>query len=262
MIEFSAAKFEDVTVERVGEPKWIALGHPSYVWRFGQDRRLALIRTFAPLEGRWVLDIGCGIGTYVRRFADFTNHSFGIDVDAERVAEGARSIANLQVAASEHLPFPDGTFDVVVLNEVIEHVQDDEKTIAEAMRILRPGGRVVIFAPNRLYPFETHGIYLGRRYIFRLIPFVNWLPDPLREIFCPHVRAYTSGDIRHLFRGLPARIVEHSYVYPGFDNIMVDHPRLGPLLRKVFYYLENTPLRCFGLSHFVVAERLSETNAG
>jgi 2-polyprenyl-3-methyl-5-hydroxy-6-metoxy-1,4-benzoquinol methylase len=45
----------------------VALGHPSYVWRSGQDRRLALVRRYAPLEGRRILDVGCGIGTYVGR---------------------------------------------------------------------------------------------------------------------------------------------------------------------------------------------------
>jgi len=239
------------------EPKWIALGHPSYVWRFGQDRRLDLIRRFAPFEDRWVLDVGCGLGTYVKEFRRYTPHAFGIDVDEDRVAQGSRTLPYLQVCASEYLPFPDRTFDVVVLNEVIEHVHDDARTVAECLRVLRPGGRIVIFAPNRLYFFETHGIYLGRRYVFRLIPLVNWLPDRLRHVFAPHVRAYTTGDINRLFANQPARIVHHGYVYPGFDNIIGRHPGVGRLLRSFFYALETTPLQVFGLSHFVVAERVA-----
>jgi SAM-dependent methyltransferase len=242
-------------VEQASEPKWITLGHPSYVWRFGQDRRLALIREFAPLEDRWVLDVGCGLGTYVKQFRHFTPHAHGIDVDEERVAQGARELPNLQVAASEHLPFPDETFDVVVLNEVIEHVADDARTIAECLRVLRPGGRVIIYAPNRLYFFETHGIWVGKRYVFRLIPFVNWLPDRIRNVFCPHVRAYTTSDVDRLFRGRPARIVHHGYVFPGFDNVVARRPRLGGFLRSACYALERTPLQVFGLSHFVVAEK-------
>jgi SAM-dependent methyltransferase len=247
-----------VTVEPSGDQKWITLGHPSYIWRFGQDRRLALIRRHACFDTRWVLDVGCGIGTYVRKFRQYSTHAFGIDVDIDRVSEGARSIPNLQVAQAEHLPFADGSFDVVVLNEVIEHVTDDARTIAESVRLLRPGGRVVIYAPNRLYPFETHGIYLGKRYVFRLIPFVNWLPDSLRRKFAPHVRAYTTSGIRRLFDGVPARIVHHDYVYPGFDNIVARRSRLGLFLRRVFYFFEHTPLKYFGLSHFLVAERIQE----
>ncbi len=55
----------------------------------------------------------------------------------------------------------------------------------------KPGGSVVIFAPNRLWPFETHGAYFGKRYVFGNIPLINWLPDPLRDRFAPHVRVYT-----------------------------------------------------------------------
>lgn len=243
-------------MDQPAEPKWITLGHPSYVWRFGQDRRLALIDKFAPLQNKRILDVGCGIGTYVRKFRQYSNHVVGIDIDEDRVAEGATSLPGLAVAVAENLPFPDESFDVVVLNEVIEHVRDDARSMAEVLRILCPGGRVVIYAPNRLYLFETHGIYVGRRYVFRLIPFINWFPDIIRNRFCPHVRAYTASDIRRLFRGQPARIIHHGYVYPGFDNIVARRPRLGGFIRRVCYALEDTPLQCFGLSHFVVAERL------
>lgn len=244
-------------MERAHEPKWITLGHPSYVWRFGQDRRLALVQKYAPLQDRWILDVGCGIGTYVRKLRSLSEHVVGIDVDEDRVAEGGKSLSRLLVGEAESLPFPDQSFDVVLLNEVIEHVRDDAKSIADVTRILRPGGRVVIYAPNRLYLFETHGIYLRKRFIFRLIPFVNWLPDRLRNRFCPHVRAYTSRDIRALFAGQPVRIIHHGYVYPGFDNVIARRPWIGRLLRSVCYALEKTPLQCFGLSHFVVAERLA-----
>lgn len=245
-------------MEQASEPKWIALGHPSYVWRFGQDRRLALIQKYAPLDDRRILDVGCGIGTYVRKFRNFSEHVVGIDVDEERVAEGAKSLPHLLVAEAEVLPFPDSSFDVVLLNEVIEHVRDDAQTIRDVLRILRPGGRLIIYAPNRLYFFETHGIYVGRRYVFRLIPLINWLPDIVRNRFCPHVRAYTERDIRRLFIGQPARIVHHGYVYPGFDNVVARRPRFGRVLRNVCYTLERTPLQRFGLSHFVVAERLAD----
>jgi len=113
----------------------------------------------------------------------------------------------------------------------------------------------VIFAPNRLYPFETHGVYLGKRYVFGNIPLVNWLPNPLRNRVVPHARAYLHGDFRRLVRGLPAKTVVHGYVYPGFDNIAGRSPRGAKLLRKVLYFLESTPLNRFGLSHFVVLRR-------
>jgi SAM-dependent methyltransferase len=232
---------------------WIELGHPSYVWRYGQDRRLALIRQHVPLEGKSILDVGCGIGAYVRKLRRFSEDVHGVDVDPERVARASVDLPNIQTSPAESLPFGEGRFDVVLLHEVIEHVQDDRQAIAEAVRVTRDGGHVVVFAPNRLYPFETHGIYVGSHYIFRLVPFVNYLPDPLRRVFCPHVRAYTSGHIRSLFSGQPVALAVHSFVYPGFDNVVQFRPKLGSLMRFIFYKLESTPLRVFGLSHFIVA---------
>lgn len=233
----------------------VALGNPSFVWRFGQDRRLNIIRHFAPLEGARILDIGCGLGVYVRKFREFSEHVCGIDVDAKRLRDGGRTTPNLMRAVAEQLPYRSDTFDVIVLNEVIEHVRDDAASIREAMRVLRPGGRIVIYAPNRLYPFETHGIYVGQKFVFGNIPFVNWLPDPLRNRLVPHARAYTRRGIRKTYRGSGARVVAETYVYPGFDNIIARRRWLGRLLRGVLYRAERTPLRRFGLSHLVVLEK-------
>ena len=113
----------------------------------------------------------------------------------------------------------------------------------------------MIFAPNRLYPFETHGAYWGGRYHFGNIPLVNYLPNRWRNRFAPHVRAYTSRGLRRLIAGLPVRIVVHTQIYPGFDKIVGHRPILGRLLRAVTYFLENTPLRAFGLSHLLVVEK-------
>jgi SAM-dependent methyltransferase len=233
----------------------VALGNPSFVWRFGQDRRLNLIRQFAPLEGARILDIGCGLGVYVRKFRQFSDRVFGIDIDRARLIEGARTTPGLMLSASETLPFRDGAFDVVVLNEVIEHVRDDRATLAEALRVVRPGGHIAIYAPNRLFPFETHGIYIGDRFVFGNMPLVNWLPDPLRNRLVPHARAYTRRGIRRTYAGLRVTVREETCVYPGFDNIIARHRRLGAVLRSALYRAEHTPLRAFGLSHFIVLQK-------
>jgi len=237
------------------DEKAITLGHPSYIWRFGQDRRLDLIRQYAPLDGRRILDVGCGLGMYVRKMLQFSRDVYGVDIDPDKVARASKDLANIQVAPAEKLPFPDDYFDVILSHEVIEHVTDDAQAIREAYRCVRPGGRIVVFAPNRFYPFETHGVYIGARYVFGNIPLVNWLPTGLRNRFAPHVRAYRATDIRRLFAGLPGRFVVHRQIYPGYDNLCARHPLLGHLLRVTTYALESTPLRAFGLSHFAVYEK-------
>lgn len=239
----------------IDTPKAALRGEPSYVWRSGQDRRLGFIRRHARLDGARILDIGCGIGTYVRAFRRSSEHVVGIDIDEERVREGAATTPNLMLAVSERLPFRDASFDVVLLNEVIEHVADDAWTLREACRVVRPGGHIFIYAPNRLYPFETHGVYLGRRYVFGNIPLVNYLPDALRDRLAPHARAYTVGQMQQLVGPLPVELVLHAIVYPGFDNVAARSAALARVLRRALYFAEHTHLRLLGLSHFVVLRR-------
>lgn len=240
------------------DDKAASLGVPSLVWRFGQERRFELIQKYAPLAGRRILVDGCGIGTYVRRIREHASYVAGIDIDLERVAEGAQTLPNLAASVAEALPFPDAGFDIVLFHEVLEHVADDRHAVREAWRVLAPGGRVVIFVPNRLYPFETHGFFWSGQYRFGNIPLINYLPDPLRDRLAPHVRAYTRAGLRRLFAGLDHRVIIHTQIYPGYDKIVGRWPALGRLLRAVTYGLESTPLRTFGLSHFLVMERIHE----
>jgi SAM-dependent methyltransferase len=231
-----------------------ACGEPSYVWRAGQERRLGMVRRWAPLSGRRVLDVGCGVGMYAAAFLRETPHVFGIEVECERALEARERAAGVVQAVGEYLPFPDAAFDVVFSHEVLEHVADDRACVAEMVRVTRAGGRIVVFVPNRRYPFETHGVFWRGRYHFGNVPLVNWLPTPLRDRLAPHVRAYTAGGLRRLFDGLPVRVVHHTQIFPGYDNVVARAPALGRALRAVTYLLEHTSLRTFGLSHLLVVE--------
>jgi SAM-dependent methyltransferase len=245
-------------------PEAARLGNPSFVWRSGQQRRLAIIERYVPLAGRRVLDLGCGLGEYVRAFAREGARACGLDIARSRLVEGRRRGADgLLQAVGEALPFADASLDVVVLNEVIEHVADDRATMREVARVLVTGGVAVVYAPNRLYPFETHGIYLGKRYIFGNIPFVNWLPNILRNRLVPHARAYTARGIESVAGASGMTVIDHGYVYPGFDNIEARLPLLARLLRAACYRAEDSAtLRRFGLSHLLVLRREARANEG
>ena len=234
----------------------VALGNPSFVWRAGQERRLEMIRRYVALENARVLDIGCGLGAYVRAFSRYTDRAYGLDIDAKRVEHGVdEGLHGLVAGVGESLPFADGAFDGILLNEVLEHVRNDRETVREALRVLRPGGRIVIFVPNRFYPFETHGVYLGKKYVFGNIPLVNYLPDPMRNKLVPHARAYTKAGLERVTAGLPCRWVDWTVIFPGYDNVVARKPALGKTLQNVTYGMEQTWLKRLGLSHLLILER-------
>ena len=235
-------------------------GEPSYVWRAGQQRRMNMIRAAGGDRCRGtILENGCGVGAYLSRLAPDAAIAVGLEVERERGAEALAltdpnrgAVVN---AVGETLPFADNSFDLILSHEVIEHVNDDRLCVQEIVRTLKPGGRLVLFCPNRGYPFETHGIYRRGTYRFGNKLFVNYLPRPLRDRLCPHVNVYTRGDLEKLFRELPVRFVERTVIFGAYDNIIARGGKFGVVLRGILQALEKTPLRFFGLSHFWVVEK-------
>lgn len=232
-------------------------GEPSYVWREGQERRLDMIMRAAGERLRGcVLENGCGVGMYVERLSRLGGEVAGLEYDFERAAEATSRSHEILNAAGEHLPFASGTFDFILSHEVIEHVSDDRAAVREMVRVLRPQGRIALFCPNRGYPFETHGVYWRGKYSFGNKLFVNYLPRAWRDRLAPHVRVYSDSDLERLFGGLPIRYVERTIIFGAYDNIIARTAALGRALRGVLQFLERTPLRSFGLSHFWVIERI------
>jgi SAM-dependent methyltransferase len=239
-------------------------GEPSYVWRAGQQRRLEMIVQAAGerIKGR-ILENGCGVGMYVEHLAPFGGIVYGLEFDFERATEAAKNSARIFNAAGEFLPLPCGGFDLILSHEVIEHVQDDRSAICEMVRVLqspdpvsgKPGGRIVLFCPNRGYPFETHGIYWKGKYHFGNKLFVNYLPRIWRDKLAPHVRIYSKRDLEKLFDGLPVKFIEQRIVFGAYDNLIVRFGAPGKFLRAILQFLEKTPLKVFGLSHFWVIEK-------
>jgi SAM-dependent methyltransferase len=239
-------------------------GEPSYVWREGQQRRLEMILKAAGerVKGR-VLENGCGVGMYMEHMAPHSGDIIGLEYDFERAVEAGTRSPNILNGAGEALPLPSGTLDLILSHEVLEHVQDDVQAVREMVRVLRSpdpasgrsGGRIVLFVPNRGYPFETHGVYWQGKYYFGNKLFVNYLPRKWRDKLAPHVRVYSRCNLAELFDGLPVKFVRRTVIFGAYDNIIARFGPLGKMLRALLQFLEKTPLQKLGLSHFWVVEK-------
>jgi len=228
------------------------------------------MQAMAPyLDGRpgRFLDCGCGSGAYVAAIRDgFGLDAHGIEHDRQKV-EAAWVKLGLQGRVTQGdlqaLEGPDGEWDYALLNEVLEHVPDDRLALAEVYRVLKPGGRLFIFSPNRWFPFETHGVYWKRsgKPVPHWLPFVPYLPLALgRRIFRYWARNYWPGELGRLAASVGFVIADRSYVGLTFENISGRQPvlirALQPVLRGVSDSLEKCPgLRCFGVSQLVVCRK-------
>lgn len=164
------------------------------------------------LSGRWVLDIGCGRGELACEAAIRGARAVGIDyseaaieLSRERLARMDKSLRHrvqFLLADARGLSFPDGSFDVVFLVDVYEHLHPHEiaHTLAEVKRVLRPGGYVVVHTgPNTWfyklgYPLvkAASRLLLGRK-----------LPEDLRGQYDDILHVNEQNPLS-LYRGLKA----------------------------------------------------------
>jgi hypothetical protein len=85
---------------------------------------------------------------------------------------------------------------------------------------------------------------------------VNYLPRRWRDKLAPHVRAYSKRDLQKLFDGLPVKFIERTILFGAYDNVIARFGAFGKALRSILQFLERTPLKIFGLSHFWVVEKI------
>jgi len=108
-----------------------------------------------------VLDLGCGRGGIVEELHSLTGRTVGLDPDLRSLREH-RAPAILRVCGrAEALPYPDGSFDLVCCSWVLEHLPEPGQALAEAARVLAPGGRLLFLTPNRRHPLPALNRLLG-----------------------------------------------------------------------------------------------------
>jgi SAM-dependent methyltransferase len=98
-----------------------------------------------------ILDVGCGTGANLKTLAEFGDAE-GVDISEDALQFcRERGLSNVKLGAAEALPYEDGAFDLVTALDVVEHLDDDVGGLREMRRVLRPGGRVLIFVPTFMW---------------------------------------------------------------------------------------------------------------
>jgi SAM-dependent methyltransferase len=130
---------------------------------FAGQERVELFRRYVGGPGRRVLDLGCRDGALTNAYAA-GNEIVGVDADREALAEAEKlGIETHWADLDEPLPFCDASFDVVVAGELLEHLRDPRRLVAEARRVLRPGGTFVASVPNAYRLKNRLRFLLGRK---------------------------------------------------------------------------------------------------
>ncbi len=175
-----------------------------------QEQRQSLEAAAGPLAGRRVLEVGSGCGGFIAYSRLHGIAAVGIEIDGPTAAL-ARDLARANglgvcpvvAAAGEALPFRPGSFDVVYSNSVLQHVRDPAQVLREAVRVLRPGGRLHFIIPSYASFYESH---FG-------IPWLPHLPRALAPLYVrlwrrdprclAHITFVTPGRLARALRGVP-----------------------------------------------------------
>lgn len=182
-----------------------------------------------------VLDVGCGRGFYFPLYAALdATRIVGVDFEVENLrlahARIAATGAMVFQADAGQLPLPDKSFDVVIMSEILEHLDDPVTALREAYRVLRPDGALLVTVPNANYPLAWDPI--------------NWLLErafktkirtgTFSGIWANHVRLYSKSMLESHVLAAGFEVEEilhqtryclpfiHNLVY-GFGKPLLDH---------------------------------------
>lgn len=117
------------------------------------------VRFLDSVPGGRLLDVGCGSGEWLELMRKLGWSVEGVDFDGNAVEVATRNGLKVSCGGLEEQKYPDCSFDAVTLNHVIEHVPDPLQTVEECLRVLKPGGRLVMFTPNN--SSLSHQIFKG-----------------------------------------------------------------------------------------------------
>ncbi|MEO7425881.1 MAG: class I SAM-dependent methyltransferase [Fibrobacteria bacterium] len=190
---------------------------------------LALVRATGAKK---ILDVGCGDGFLSADFKKFGMYTIGVDAAPGAVAAAKTRCDEAYVADLGHarLPLPDACVDLIWAGEIIEHIFDTETFVEDLLRVLQPGGRLIMSTPNLASWINRISLLLGQQPFFTELGVrpSNW-GSFLRKVGEPagHIRNFTPSSLRHLlvscgwtYESLHGAGLIQGKAFRGFDKIV------------------------------------------
>lgn len=186
-------------------------------YHFEKLHHLPRLVAFDGYRGRAVLDVGCGAGVDLARFARGGAVATGVDLATSAIELATRNFAqqgltaDFHIANGEALPFPDDTFDVVFAHGVVQYTAHPQLLVDECRRVLKPGGEAVFQVYNRISWLNA---------LSRL------MKQPLEHEDAPVLLKFSIGEFRALLRGftdvriVPERFPVHSRLHRGWKGLL------------------------------------------
>jgi ubiquinone/menaquinone biosynthesis C-methylase UbiE len=166
------------------------------------DRAWLIFQAVAHRQPARILEIGCGRGFYVNALAEFktVKRIDGIEIEPAYLAQAQQTVTNKKVhlieANAYALPYPDRSFDMVLLTEVLEHLTDEKQALREIKRVLKPGGWLVVTVPSSGFSFwwDPLNWLLMRCFKTHVNQHIWWLAG----IWAGHQRLYSGSQLQQV----------------------------------------------------------------
>jgi ubiquinone/menaquinone biosynthesis C-methylase UbiE len=145
---------------------------------------LRMLRRFTNLSQRSVLDVGCGPGRIAEHLRRHVKDVIGLDTNEVYLKEATERHLQAVLADVACLPLRAEAFDVIICNDVLEHVPDSKLAVQEIMRVISGDGIAFIQCANKYQIVEPHF----------LLPFLSWVPHRLANVYLRLSRRGKSYD--------------------------------------------------------------------